>query len=111
MPTTTSKERGGKFWVHPVLNTQWIMHSHCKYLLNECPFQLIIIIIAMDVMKMGNTVPRVGLKPTSGILDQCATITPHRLPDVTTIPMPTWLCTSLPQRSVPTTTSSRRRVY
>ena len=28
----------------------------------------------------------------SGILGQCATITPHRLPDVTTIPTPTWVC-------------------
>ena len=39
----------------------------------------------------------------SGIPSQCATIT-SRLPDVTTIPTPTYLCSSLPQRSVQTTT-------
>ena len=55
----------------------------------------------MGVMKMGNTVPRAGIKPTS--LAFCAnvlTITQHRLPDVTTIPTPNCLCSSLPQRSV-----------
>ena len=40
----------------------------------------------------------------SGILDQCVTITPCRLPDVITIPTPTNVCSSLPQRSVQTTT-------
>ena len=42
----------------------------------------------------------------SSILGQCATITPCRLPDVTTIPTPACLCNSLPQRSVQTTTLS-----
>ena len=41
----------------------------------------------------------------SGILGQCTTITPcNRLPDITTTPMSTCLCSSLPQRSVATTT-------
>ena len=38
-----------------------------------------------------------------GIPDQCATIKPHRLPNVTTIPKPTCLCNCLPQKSVQTT--------
>ena len=32
------------------------------------------------VTKMGNSVHRAGLEPTSGILSQCATIALHRLP-------------------------------
>ena len=61
----------------------------------------------MGVMKMGNIVPGAGIKPTSltfraRVLP--STITPHRLPDVTTMPTPTCLCDSLPQRSVQTTT-------
>ena len=37
----------------------------------------------VGVMKMGNTVPRMGLETDiSGIPGQCATITPHRLPDI-----------------------------
>ena len=55
----------------------------------------------MCVMKMGNLVPRQGI---SGILDQCATIIPHRLPDVITLPMPTCLFGSLSERSVQITT-------
>ena len=39
----------------------------------------------------------------SGIPGRCATKIPCRLPDVSTIPMPTCLCGSLPQRSVQTT--------
>ena len=39
----------------------------------------------------------------SGIPDQCATITPTRLPDFTTIPTPTCIWNSLPERSVQTT--------
>ena len=40
----------------------------------------------------------------SGIPGQGATITLNRLPDVTTIHIPTCVCGSLPQRSVQTTT-------
>ena len=57
----------------------------------------------MGVMKMGNIVPRAGLKPTSLIPCQCATITPPRLTYVTTIPTPTSLFGSLPQSSLETT--------
>ena len=50
-------------------------------------------------MKMGNAVPRVGLEPTS--LEFQANVLPlHHigsLPAVTTIPTPTYLCSSLPQ--------------
>ena len=42
---------------------------------------------------------------------QCTTITPHKLPDVTTIPMPTCLCGSLLQRSVQTTTMPIQYAY
>ena len=59
---------------------------------------------AMDITKMGNIVATEGIEThISGILGQCATITPHRLPDVTTIHTPTSLCSSLSQRSVHTT--------
>ena len=51
----------------------------------------------MGVMKMGNIVPRVVIEPTSsGILRQCATISPYRVPDVTIIPTSTYLFSSLP---------------
>ena len=56
----------------------------------------------MSVAKMGNIVPRAGLKPTSR-----ATLLPlHHVgfPGVTTIPMPTCVCGSLSQRSVQITT-------
>ena len=59
----------------------------------------------VGVMKMGNTVPRVGLKPTS--LSFRASMLPlHHVvfPDVTIIKTPTCPCSSLPQRSVQTTT-------
>ena len=55
------------------------------------------------VRKMGNIVPRVGLESTF-LAFRDDTITLHRLTDVTTIPMPTCLCSSLPQRSAQTTT-------
>ena len=43
----------------------------------------------MAVMKMGNIVLRAGLEThIFGIPGQCATIIPHRLLDVTTIPYP-----------------------
>ena len=48
--------------------------------------------IVVRVTKVGNTVPTLGLEPT--YLGQCAAITPCRLPDVTTVPMPTCLCSS-----------------
>ena len=55
-------------------------------------------------MKMGNTVPRAGLEPT--FLAFWASVLPfHHIgfPDVTTIPVPIYP-SSLPQRSVHTTT-------
>ena len=55
----------------------------------------------MGVVKMGNIVPKAGIAPTSlAILGQRDRITPCRLPDVTTIPTPSCVCSSLPQRSV-----------
>ena len=59
----------------------------------------------MGVMTMGNTVPRAGLEPIS--LAFWASVLPlHHVgfPDVTTISTPTCLRSSLPQRSVQTTT-------
>ena len=44
--------------------------------------QLHLVTSVVGMMKMGNIVPRVKIEPISG---QCATITPRRLPDVTTI--------------------------
>ena len=57
-----------------------------------------IITTVVGVMKMGNIVPRVVIKTTSlafGV--SLLIITPPRLPDVTTIPMPTSLCSSFPR--------------
>ena len=51
----------------------------------------------MGVIKIGNIVPRAGMEPTSlASLASVLTITPLRLPDVTTLPKPTCLCGSLP---------------
>ena len=41
----------------------------------------------MDTTKMGNIVPRAGIEPAS--LAFQASVLPCKLPDVTTIPMPT----------------------
>ena len=49
---------------------------------------------------MGNIMPRVGLKPTSLTFRA----TPYSPAAATTIPMPTSLCSTLPQWSVQTTT-------
>ena len=53
-------------------------------------------------MKMGNTEPRVGLKPTS-LAFPASVLTLHHIafPDVTTIPTPTCLCSSPPQEVRP----------
>ena len=66
----------------------------------------------MGVMKRQIIVPRVGLKPTS-LAFRASVLTLHHIgsPDVTTIPTPTCLCSSLPQRSVPTTTYICIRCY
>ena len=61
--------------------------------------------IVMGVMKMVNTVPRRGLEPTS--LTFRASVLPLPqvgFPDVITITTPTCLYSSLPERSVQTTT-------
>ena len=59
----------------------------------------------VGVTKTGNNVPRGRTQfHIFGIPGQCATITPCRLPGVTTIRTPTCVCSSLPQRSVQTTT-------
>ena len=56
-------------------------------------------------MKMGIIVSRVGLKPTSLAFWACVLPFHHvGFLDVITIPVPTCLCSSLPQRSVQTTT-------
>ena len=56
-------------------------------------------------MKMGITVPRAGLEHTS-LAFQASVLPLHHIdfPDVITNPTPTCLFSSLPQRSVPTTT-------
>ena len=66
----------------------------------------------MDVMKIGNIVPRVGIKPTSlAFRASVKTITTCRLPDVTTILMPTCLNSSLSLRSVQTITILRFSLF
>ena len=56
-------------------------------------------------MKMGNIVARAALEPTP-LAFQANVLPFHHVdfPDVTTIPTPTCLCSSLPQKSVQTTT-------
>ena len=62
-------------------------------------------IFVMGVMKMGNFVPRAWIELKSlAFWTSMLTITPHMFPDVTTVPMPTYLCSSLPERLVQTTT-------
>ena len=56
-------------------------------------------IIVMGLMKMENIVSRAGTEPTS-LAFQTSVLTI----DVNTIPMHTYLCSSLSQRSVQTTT-------
>ena len=60
----------------------------------------------MDVMKMGNIVPRVEIDDISLALrtSVLTIITQLRLSDVTTVPTLTCLCGSLPERSVQSTT-------
>ena len=56
-------------------------------------------------MKTRNSESRVRFEPT--YLAFCASVltnTPPMLPDVTTLPMPTFLCDSLPERSFQTIT-------
>ena len=64
---------------------------NCIYIIILLPYSYIIIIyIVMGMMKMGNTVPRAGLKPI--FLSFQASVLPlHHtdFPDVTAIPTPT----------------------
>ena len=58
----------------------------------------------MDVMKMGNSVPRAAIKPTSlAFQASVLTITPPMLHDVTMLPMLPCQNGPLPERSVQTT--------
>ena len=55
--------------------------------------------------KMANTAPLAGIEPTSlAFWASVLTIKPRRFPYVTTLPAPTCLCGSLPERSVQTIT-------
>ena len=54
-------------------------------------------------MKMGDIVPRTGIEPTSlAFQASVLIITPSGLREVTMLHMSTWLCGSLPDRSVQT---------
>ena len=61
----------------------------------------------VSVIKIGNIVPRVGIEPTSLTFRASALPLRHvgSPPDVTAIPIPTCLCSSLPQRSAQTATT------
>ena len=64
------------------------------------------------VMKMGNGAPKEGFELTPlAFWASVLTITPHRLPDITTIPTPICLCGSQPKRSAYTTIKSRIGIY
>ena len=59
----------------------------------------------MGVIKMGNIMPRVGIDPSSlAFQASVLSITSPRLPGVTTLPTPTFLCGSVPERLGQTTT-------
>ena len=59
----------------------------------------------MGAMKIGNIVPIAGIERKSlAFRASVLTITPRRIPDVTIIPTPTCLYSSVPERSVQTTT-------
>ena len=48
----------------------------------------------MDMMNMGNSVPKVGVEPTSLAFEASVlTISPPKLPDVTIISTTTWYTT------------------
>ena len=69
------------------------------------PVLIVYVTIVMGVVKMGNILPRVRLERTSRAF--WASVLPLQhvgFPDVTTMPMPTCLWSSLHQRSVQTTT-------
>ena len=82
------------------LHTQGRFNNHTEYSLYRI---MVMTTSVVGLMKMGNIVPRAGTEPTSGIVGQCATIAPYMLLDVSTVPTPTCLCSSLPQRAVQTT--------
>ena len=66
----------------------------------------------MGGMKMGNIVSRAGIEPTSfAFWASVLTISPSRLPDVTTLPIPTCLGGTLPEMSVQTTTIVLEHCY
>ena len=86
------------------------IHTQGKFLNHTaCSLYRIMVmaISVVGVMKIGNIMPRAGLKPTSLEL-RVSVLSLHQegFPNVTAIPMPTCLQSSLSQRSVQTTTLS-----
>ena len=79
----------------PCLNPELVQdHYHG----NQCHWE-------GGVMKMRNIALRVRVKPTSHAFRATIwTLTPPKIPDVTILPPSTCLCSSLPERSVQTTT-------
>ena len=63
------------------------------------------LLIGMEVIQIGNIALRAGIESTSlAFWASVLTITPSRLPAVTTLAMAVCLCGFLPERSVQTTT-------
>ena len=63
------------------------------------------IVSAEGVIKVRNIMPTAGIELTSlAFLASVLTITPPRFPVGTTMPMPPWLYSFLPERSVQTST-------
>ena len=59
----------------------------------------------IGVMKIGNISPKAGIEQISlASYASVLTMSPPRISDVTTVPMPTTLCNVLPEWSVQTTT-------
>ena len=62
------------------------------------------------ILRMGNIARRVGIEPIPlAFWTSMLTITPHRLPNVITLPTPACICDSLPERQVQTTTMQMKK--
>ena len=85
-------------------HTQGRFNNHIAHNLNSI---MVTATSVVGVMKMGNITPIAGLEPIS-VSFQASVLPLHNVgfPDVTTIPTPTCVCSSLPQRSLQSTTQA-----
>ena len=79
------------------LHTQGRLNNHaaCSLYTNDPGYGTCV----MGVMTIRNIVPRVGIKSTF-LAFRTSVLTITTLPDETTVPMPTCVCSCLPERSM-----------